>query len=112
MPIILQSEDTPVLNQGQGWQEIELATNATFGEGIKAMVVKRWLFEPHAQGPYRTHGDSEQLLYVICGSGQAVVNGQTFELDDEAVLWLEPGEQYQFIAGSNGLEILQGYTSL
>jgi hypothetical protein len=24
-------------------------------------------------------------------------------------LWLENGEKYQFISGSNGLEILQGY---
>jgi hypothetical protein len=25
------------------------------------------------------------------------------------VLWVEPGEKYQFIAGPQGLEILQGY---
>jgi quercetin dioxygenase-like cupin family protein len=49
------------------------------------------------------------LLYVIRGSGTAVVNGEDMPLNDESVLWLEPGEQYQFIAGADGLEILQGY---
>jgi mannose-6-phosphate isomerase-like protein (cupin superfamily) len=51
----------------------------------------------------------DQLLYVIRGNGTAEVDERTFPLEGESVLWLEPGEQYCFIAGENGLEILQGY---
>jgi mannose-6-phosphate isomerase-like protein (cupin superfamily) len=54
-------------------------------------------------------GDKDQLLYVIRGNGTAEVDERTFPLEEESVLWLESGEQYCFIAGENGLEILQGY---
>ena len=73
------------------------------------MVARRWLFEAGATGPELEHNDSDQLLYVIQGSGQAVVNGETLPLETESVLWLEPGERYHFVAGEAGLEILQGY---
>ena len=73
------------------------------------MVARRWTLEPNATGPMLTQGDSEQLLYVIRGSGIALVNGEELPLDRESVLWLEPGEKYQFVAGDSGMEILQGY---
>ena len=107
MPIILNAEETKITRQGQDWREITLADAQTIG--APAMVAHRWVFDPNAQGPALVQGDTDQLLYVIRGSGQAVVNGQTFQLDDESVLWLEPGERYHFLAGEDGLEILQGY---
>ena len=73
------------------------------------MVARRWILEPRAKGPELVQGNTDQLLYVIKGSGSAIVNGKEMSLTDESVLWLEPGEQYQFIAGENKLEILQGY---
>ena len=109
MPIVVQAEETQVIEQGDGWQEIGLADSNTFG--TEAMIARRWLFEPKATGPKRTHGQDDQLLYVIRGSGTAVVNGESLSLLEESVLWLEPGEQYHFVAGKDGLDILQGYAN-
>jgi hypothetical protein len=48
---------------------------------------------------------------VIQGSSQAIVDGQKFAVEPESVLWLEPGEQYQFIAAETELQILPGFTA-
>lgn len=106
MPVIIQTEELTILRQGNGWQEIGLADKSTFGTA--AMIARRWLFASGAAGPELVHGRTDQLLYVIRGSGTAVVDGTTFPLAEESVLWLEPGETYQFVAGEEGLEILQG----
>ena len=107
MPIIIKKEDTKITRQGEGWQEITLADADSIGDS--AMVARRWIFDPGASGPESTHGDTDLLLYVISGSGEAVVDGESMPLGTESVLWLEPGEKYRFIAGDDGLEILQGY---
>lgn len=107
MPIIVNAEDTVVTRQGEGWIEITLTDAETIG--APAMVARRWILKPGAKGPTLIHGDTDQLLYVIKGSGSAIVNGKEMLLNDESVLWLEKGEQYQFVTGENELEILQGY---
>ena len=106
MPVIIQAQEVTVLRQGEGWREVGLADATTFGE--QAMTARRWSFEPGASGPELVHGRTDQLLYVIRGGGTAEVDGQIFPLSEESVLWLEPGERYQFVAGDEGLEILQG----
>jgi quercetin dioxygenase-like cupin family protein len=107
MPIIVKAEETKTVRQGDGWKLIGLADETTFG--VPAMIARRWVLEPGARGPDLTHSDSDQLLYVIRGGGTADVDGQMLALSEESVLWLEPGERYCFIAGDEGLEILQGY---
>ena len=107
MPTVIQPEDTHLSSRGEGWQAITLADAQSIG--APAMVARRWLFDPGARGPELTHGEVDQLLYVIRGSGTATVNGEDMPLTHESVLWLEPGDRYQFIAGPDGLEILQGY---
>ena len=107
MPIIVNTEDTVVTRQGDGWMEITLTDAGMIGEPV--MVARRWLLKPNAKGPELVHNDTDQLLYVIRGSGSAIVNGEEMLLSDESVLWLEPGERYQFITRENKLEILQGY---
>ena len=107
MPVILQAEETTVIREGDGWQEIALADTNTFG--TEAMIARRWVLEPNRRGPEMVHGPTDQLLYVIQGAGTAVVDNQPLALTEECILWLEPGETYQFIAGEAGLDILQGY---
>ena len=107
MPIIVNTQDTIVTRQGEGWTEITVADAEIIGS--PAMAARRWLLKPGARGPELVQGDVDQLLYVIRGSGKAIVDGEEMSLTDESVLWLEPGEQYQFVAGENELEILQGY---
>ena len=73
------------------------------------MVARKWLLKPGTKGPQLVQGNTDQLLYVIKGSGSAIVDGEEMPLNDESVLWLEPGEKYQFVTGETELEILQGY---
>jgi len=106
MPHIINSDGMDI-KRGEGWVEITIADSESFG--TPAMVARRLVLEPGAKGPERVHGDTEQLLYVIRGSGKAVVDEVDFQLNDESVLWLDSGETYRFVAGNEGLEILQGY---
>ncbi len=106
MPIIINEADVKI-TQGEGWRQLTVADAAVIG--APAMVTHRWVFEAGAEGPKLTQGDTDQLLYVIRGSGEAIVNGEAMLLTEESVLWVEPGEVYQFVAGEAGLEILQGY---
>lgn len=110
MPTVYQPHETPVLREGQGWQEIGLTAPDTFAE--PTLIARRWVLQPGARGPQLEHGNAEQLLYVIRGSGTAEVDGEELPLSDESMLWLEPGETYCFVAGDSGLEILQGYETL
>lgn len=106
MPAIINPQSMPS-EQGEGWTKITLADTETIG--APAMVARRLALAPGATGPELVQGEVDQLLYVIRGSGRAVVNGEAFQLNEESVLWVEPGERYHFVAGQTGLEILQGY---
>lgn len=107
MPVIINPNETRLTDKGEGWIETTLADSQN--SGTAAMVARRLSFEPFVVGPLKTHGDVEQLLYVIQGEGEAQVNSEVYPLASETMLWLEPGEEYQFKAGADGLEILQGY---
>jgi len=107
MPVLVSSEHMKTERRGEGWTEITLADSQTIGAA--AMVARRWTFAPDARGPAITHGSAEQLLYVIRGSGTAVVGDERLPLNPESVLWLEPGDEYHLEAGADGLDILQGY---
>lgn len=106
MPIIINAEAMQT-QQGEGWSEIILADVEAIG--APAMVARRWVLAPGATGPELVQADVDQLLYIIRGTGVAMVNGQEFRLGEESLLWVEPGERYHFIGGDEGLEILQGY---
>ena len=107
MPVILNSDEVKIFEQGDGVTITTLVDKQVIGE--PAMVARRWLLSPGKTSPEYTHGDSEQLMYVISGSGTAQVNGKAWPLEIETMLWLEPGDVYHFIASQEGLEILQGY---
>jgi hypothetical protein len=49
------------------------------------------------------------MLYVIAGSGAAVVGGRRLPLEPESLLWLEPGDRCQLESGAQGLDVLQSY---
>ena len=107
MPIIVNPEIMEVESTREGWTKTTLADQKTIG--TSAIAAKRWSFEPLAVGPEHKHGDTDQLWYVISGDGKVRVNAEYLILEEETMLWLEHGDVYQFIAGENGLEILQGY---
>jgi mannose-6-phosphate isomerase-like protein (cupin superfamily) len=107
MPKIINPDEMPVIQSDAGWT-VRTVVDAK-NIGVPAMVGKWWVFNPNVKSPLMTRGAADELLYVITGSGQAIVGDEIFDLDDESVLWVEEGESYQFIAGDDGLEILQGY---
>ena len=107
MPIIIKNEEKNYLQETTGLK-IESLTDSQKLES-PVMVVNRLMFDSNIIGPELTHTDIDQLLYVIKGNGIAKVNNEELSLNKESILWLENGEKYQFISGSNGLEILQGY---
>ncbi len=107
MPKIINPEDIHEEHSKEGWSVRTVADASHIG--MKSTVVKWWTFQPNATGPQHTRGQADEILYVIQGTGQAIVDGETFELDEESVLWVEEGEIYSFTAGENGLQILQGY---
>ena len=106
MPTIINPQDMQE-KRGEGWVCRTVADVQHIG--ASAMVGRWWSFQPGAEGPKQTRGAADELLYVIRGTGQAWVDGSLFDLDDESVLWVEEGETYCFLAGEDGLEILQGY---
>jgi quercetin dioxygenase-like cupin family protein len=106
MPTIIGPDDIADSQTGDGWQVRTVADAAHLG--APAMTARWWTFEPGARGPSQQRGRADEMLYVVRGGGSAVVDGQSFELTDESVLWVEEGETYYFVAGEDGLEILQG----
>ena len=106
MPIIVNAKDVKI-TEGDGWTQLTVADSEMMG--ASAMTARRWVLEAGARGPELEQGETEQLLYIIRGSGIAIVNGEEMSVSDETVLWVEPGERYQFVAGGDGMEILQGY---
>ena len=109
MPKVFGADEMKV-EKGEGWTRILLANPEIMGEDV--MVAEQWEFSPFATGPEQVQGEVNQLLYVIGGRGVAMVNGEQLELEPESILWLEPGERYHFRAGDQGMQILQGYTSV
>lgn len=105
MPTIINPEDMHISREGTGLRIQTLADGAAFG--VPAMIAKNWQLEPNAVGPQITHDDTEQLLYVIRGGGAAIVGEERLPLEPETMLWIEPGDEYHFEAGPDGLEILQ-----
>ncbi len=106
MPTIINPNDMQPAIKGKGWRIQTLADSESFG--APAMVAKNWKLEPNSVGPQITHDDTEQMLYVMSGDGVAVVGEERLQLEPESMLWIEPGDEYHFEAGPEGLEILQG----
>lgn len=107
MPVIVSSEDKTVERQGQGWKVQRVAGQNLFnGEGLAAF---HWILDPQTSGPEMVHGNYDEMIYVISGSGTAFVGGRRLPLETEDLLWLEPGDRCYFEAGAQGLELLQGY---
>jgi quercetin dioxygenase-like cupin family protein len=107
MPVILNPEEMNSIEQVEGVKITTLADRHAIGS--PAMVARRWSIAPGVYSTQQKHGPTEQLLYVISGNGHAIVNGERLPLEPETVLWLEPGDVYQFYSGVRRLEILQGY---
>lgn len=107
MALILEPENIELYKKGEGWKVTTLADGSVIGSS--AMVARRWSIDSHARTSQIQHGDYEEILFVISGSGEAIVGDLIFSLEPESLLWLEAGDKYQLVANETGLEVLQGY---
>jgi mannose-6-phosphate isomerase-like protein (cupin superfamily) len=61
-------------------------------------------------GPHNRHRGSDQWLYVVAGSGVALVNGRRYTLGPGSLLLIEHGDEHQIRArGSEALRTLNFY---
>ena len=61
-------------------------------------------------GPDNRHEGSTQWLYVVSGSGAAVVDGEEIELEPRTLLVIEPGEAHEIrCRGDEPLRTLNMY---
>jgi mannose-6-phosphate isomerase-like protein (cupin superfamily) len=63
-------------------------------------------------GDDNVHPNSDQWLYVVAGSGAAIVEGRTVGLDTGALLLIEAGEKHEVInRGAEPLVTINIYAS-
>jgi len=49
-------------------------------------------------GPSNVHVESDQWLFVVEGSGEATIDGETHDLEAGALVLIEPGEAHEITA--------------
>jgi mannose-6-phosphate isomerase-like protein (cupin superfamily) len=103
MPTIFESDKLPV-RQVNGTTYTILANAAILG--VDALQVERVRLESGQRTEPASAVDAERFLYVIRGTGQAHIGGETFPLAPESILWIEPGETFTLEAGKEQLEVL------
>jgi mannose-6-phosphate isomerase-like protein (cupin superfamily) len=61
-------------------------------------------------GPNNRHASSDQWLYVVSGSGRAILEGTEYELGAGSLLLIEAGEAHEISSvGDQPLETLSVY---
>lgn len=69
------------------------------------------IFEPGEASSYHVHPDSEEINYVIEGSGLLVSEGEEAEFQSGQAMWVPPGVHHQHQnTGRTPLRLLWAYT--
>ena len=103
MPTIFEPNDLPVRNE-DGAIYTSLANAAMLG--ADALQVERVTLDAGKKSEPASAVEAERFLYVIHGSGQALVGNETFHLAPESMLWIELGDTFTLKAGADRLEVL------
>ncbi len=61
-----------------------------------------------AGGPHNRH-EADQWLYVVSGSGEVIIEGNTVELDAGSLVLIEAGEAHEVRAKEAGLSTVNIY---
>ena len=88
-----------------------------FGKGFRvgitgdhAQIATMTLVAGDSEGdPRNRHRGADQCLFVVRGSGTAIVNGKRYPLRKGTALLIERGDRHQIIAGRGRLETLNVY---
>jgi quercetin dioxygenase-like cupin family protein len=73
-------------------------------------TVYRVRLGPNQRSSTSYHRVAEEYYYVLAGSGRAVLNGREHQVNAGDFLRLPPGTRHAFIAGEEGLEMLDIHT--
>ena len=103
MPTIFSSAALTTTRQA-GVAQTTHANRALLGSD--ALHVEQITLDPGVRTQPAQASDGEHFVYVMRGAGQAHVGTESFPLEPESILWLEPGDTYTFEAGANALTVL------
>jgi len=106
MPTLVLPDHARLEKSGPNWQIWALVSSSVTGAPV--LKLRRWVLAPRACTPLSTHTTvQERFFYVIKGAGTVTVNNERHPLAQESIVWIEPGDQWSFNAGPQGLELLE-----
>jgi uncharacterized cupin superfamily protein len=70
--------------------------------GLDQMRANVFRFRPGEKMEYHSHRRQEELLYILEGAGELVVNGERHPVSAGTVVRLDPAERRQIVNGSEG----------
>src|SRR2546428_13609982 len=74
--------------------------------GAQHLVVNYTRYEPGAEFPQHVHENSEDVLFVVTGSGWLKEGKLMTPIAAGDVIFVRPGEPHGVVAGSTGMAIL------
>jgi len=74
--------------------------------GAHHLAVNYTRYEPGADFPQHVHDGSEDVLFVVTGSGWLKEGERTMPISAGDVIFVRPGEVHGVVAGSTGMAIL------
>ena len=79
--------------------------------GDDASYLGRAVFLPGARSPVHQHLESEELIYVLSGSGTMTLGDATLAVEKGMALRIPAGVAHSFIVGGEGpMEVIQVYS--
>jgi quercetin dioxygenase-like cupin family protein len=105
--IICRSTGQPEHVEQLGLYTIEPLINR---EEENSGTVYRIRLGPNQRSSTSYHRMAEEYYYVLAGSGRAVLNGREHEVNAGDFLRLPSGTRHGFVAGEEGLEMLDIHT--
>lgn len=73
-------------------------------EGVEELTFSHAILPPGGQTDYHTH-DRPELIYVVCGSGICVHEGERTPIEADVAMWVPAGERHQIV--NSGAETLK-----
>ena len=90
-----------------GVRELVVAAPSSFGD--LAVELRRLDVDPGASATADAPDAGEYVVYVIGGDGSVRTGGEEVPLAPESVVWLDPGERCEIVAGPSGLQALAAH---
>lgn len=105
---VVRAGSAPTFHSPDGLATFELLLEPPGGN---ASYLGRAVFRPGARSPVHQHPDSEELVYVLSGSGTMTLGDATFTVEVGMALRIPAGVAHSFtVGGEEPMEIVQVYS--